>query len=187
MRGDFFKKFPRDEIERDVRTTLIDIHLNQIESLGRRREPRARIGNMDGEIAPANRQTEISGGDIRDLGLMNSVIKGMDAVIHMATLRITACAEKPPRWSTWANIIPASSSNSSRAGRQRTPTFWAPATRDRWAFCGWGGGASNSTVRVPAARPTVVHAHAVQHYTRLHYRNFVLERIVRMRPPLLVS
>ena len=53
---------------------------------------------------------------------------------------------------------------------------------------GWGSGsAPNSTVRVPAARPTVVHAHAVQHYTRLHYRNFVLERIVRMHPPLLVS
>ena len=67
--GDLFKKFPGNEIERDVRTTLIDVHLNQIEGLRRRSEPRARIGNMDGEIALANRQTEISGGDIRNLGI----------------------------------------------------------------------------------------------------------------------
>jgi len=34
-------------------------------------------------------------GDIRNAGLVRSVTDGMDAVIHMATLRITACAENP--------------------------------------------------------------------------------------------
>jgi UDP-glucose 4-epimerase len=34
-------------------------------------------------------------GDIRDVELMRKVTQGMDAVIHMATLRITACAAEP--------------------------------------------------------------------------------------------
>lgn len=34
-------------------------------------------------------------GDIRDPATVNGVTEGMDAVIHMATLRITACAEDP--------------------------------------------------------------------------------------------
>src|SRR5262245_59375786 len=34
-------------------------------------------------------------GDIRDVETMHKVTKGMDAVIHMATLRITACAAEP--------------------------------------------------------------------------------------------
>ena len=34
-------------------------------------------------------------GDIRDVELMRKVSQGMDAVIHMATLRITACAAEP--------------------------------------------------------------------------------------------
>jgi UDP-glucose 4-epimerase len=34
-------------------------------------------------------------GDIRDVALMQKLAQGMDAVIHMATLRITACAENP--------------------------------------------------------------------------------------------
>jgi UDP-glucose 4-epimerase len=34
-------------------------------------------------------------GDIRDPGTVHAVTKGMDAVIHMATLRITACAAEP--------------------------------------------------------------------------------------------
>jgi UDP-glucose 4-epimerase len=34
-------------------------------------------------------------GDIRDLDTVNKVTQGMDAVIHMATLRITACAAEP--------------------------------------------------------------------------------------------
>lgn len=34
-------------------------------------------------------------GDIRDVEALNKVTKGMDAVIHMATLRITACAAEP--------------------------------------------------------------------------------------------
>jgi UDP-glucose 4-epimerase len=34
-------------------------------------------------------------GDIRDPDTVSSVMRGIDAVIHMATLRITACAESP--------------------------------------------------------------------------------------------
>lgn len=34
-------------------------------------------------------------GDIRDVETVRSVTQGMDAVIHMATLRITACAAEP--------------------------------------------------------------------------------------------
>ena len=34
-------------------------------------------------------------GDIRDVGTVREVTAGMDAVIHMATLRITACAAEP--------------------------------------------------------------------------------------------
>ena len=34
-------------------------------------------------------------GDIRDVGTVRRVTEGMDAVIHMATLRITACAAEP--------------------------------------------------------------------------------------------
>ncbi|MEZ0277641.1 MAG: NAD-dependent epimerase/dehydratase family protein [Methylibium sp.] len=34
-------------------------------------------------------------GDIRDVAAVHKVTKGMDAVIHMATLRITACAAEP--------------------------------------------------------------------------------------------
>lgn len=34
-------------------------------------------------------------GDIRDVPLVHEVTRGMDAVIHMATLRITACAAEP--------------------------------------------------------------------------------------------
>jgi UDP-glucose 4-epimerase len=36
-------------------------------------------------------------GDICDAELMNSLAAGMDAVIHMAAIRITACAEQPRR------------------------------------------------------------------------------------------
>jgi UDP-glucose 4-epimerase len=34
-------------------------------------------------------------GDIRDIDMVSKVMEGMDAVIHMATLRITACAAEP--------------------------------------------------------------------------------------------
>jgi UDP-glucose 4-epimerase len=40
-------------------------------------------------------RVELVRGDIRDVALVNAVTGGMDAVIHMATLRITACAENP--------------------------------------------------------------------------------------------
>jgi NAD(P)-dependent dehydrogenase (short-subunit alcohol dehydrogenase family) len=38
-------------------------------------------------------RVELMRGDIRDVDTVRRVTEGMDAVIHMATLRITACAE----------------------------------------------------------------------------------------------
>jgi UDP-glucose 4-epimerase len=40
-------------------------------------------------------RVELIQGDIRDIERLNEVTQGMDAVIHMATLRITACAAEP--------------------------------------------------------------------------------------------
>ncbi|WP_374338667.1 NAD-dependent epimerase/dehydratase family protein [Leeia sp.] len=40
-------------------------------------------------------RVELVEGDIRDADLVQRLTDGMDAVIHMATLRITACAEHP--------------------------------------------------------------------------------------------
>jgi UDP-glucose 4-epimerase len=47
------------------------------------------------ESALADPRVTLVRGDIRDLGTMHQVTQGMDAVIHMATLRITACAAEP--------------------------------------------------------------------------------------------
>lgn len=42
-----------------------------------------------------DRRVELVKGDIRDVAATRRVTEGMDAVIHMATLRITACAAEP--------------------------------------------------------------------------------------------
>jgi UDP-glucose 4-epimerase len=42
-----------------------------------------------------DRRVELVRGDIRDVPLLEGLTAGMDAVIHMATLRITACAAEP--------------------------------------------------------------------------------------------
>jgi UDP-glucose 4-epimerase len=47
------------------------------------------------EHALADPRVSLVRGDIRDAQLVRECTKGMDAVIHMATLRITACAENP--------------------------------------------------------------------------------------------
>src|SRR5215471_1511950 len=47
------------------------------------------------EEALADPRVTLVRGDIRDPGTMHQVTQGMDAVIHMATLRITACAAEP--------------------------------------------------------------------------------------------
>lgn len=54
---------------------------------------RGTIGNV--ERALQDPRVELVKGDIRDVATVNRVTEGMDAVIHMATLRITACAEQP--------------------------------------------------------------------------------------------
>ncbi|RUO98181.1 MAG: NAD-dependent epimerase/dehydratase family protein [Hyphomicrobium sp.] len=54
---------------------------------------RGTIGNV--ENALRDPRVELVKGDIRDVATVNRVTEGMDAVIHMATLRITACAEQP--------------------------------------------------------------------------------------------
>ena len=47
------------------------------------------------EAALRDPRVELVQGDIRDIEQLNEVTQGMDAVIHMATLRITACAAEP--------------------------------------------------------------------------------------------
>src|SRR5690349_15264815 len=47
------------------------------------------------EHALTDRRVSLVRGDIRDVKLTHEVTKGMDFVIHMATLRITACAAEP--------------------------------------------------------------------------------------------
>jgi UDP-glucose 4-epimerase len=47
------------------------------------------------EDALKDRRVELVRGDIRDVPLLEGLTVGMDAVIHMATLRITACAAEP--------------------------------------------------------------------------------------------
>jgi UDP-glucose 4-epimerase len=42
-----------------------------------------------------DRRVRLVEGDIRDMETVKEVMDGIDAVIHMATLRITACAEHP--------------------------------------------------------------------------------------------
>ena len=54
---------------------------------------RGTIGNV--ERALQDPRVELVNGDIRDVATVSRVTDGMDAVIHMATLRITACAEQP--------------------------------------------------------------------------------------------
>lgn len=59
------------------------------------------LDNLDrgtlANVEPALRDPRVSlvRGDIRDVPLVHEVTRGMDAVIHMATLRITACAAEP--------------------------------------------------------------------------------------------
>jgi UDP-glucose 4-epimerase len=47
------------------------------------------------ECALADRRVTLVRGDIRDARLVDELMQGMDAVIHMAALRITACAAEP--------------------------------------------------------------------------------------------
>ncbi len=47
------------------------------------------------EHALKDRRVTLVRGDIRDVDAVRGVTRGMDAVIHMATLRITACAAEP--------------------------------------------------------------------------------------------
>lgn len=47
------------------------------------------------EAALKDPRVTLERGDIRDVDTVNRVTQGMDAVIHMATLRITACAADP--------------------------------------------------------------------------------------------
>lgn len=53
-------------------------------------------GSLDNvEEALKDPRVELVRGDVRDVQQMHTLTKGMDAVIHMATLRITACADNP--------------------------------------------------------------------------------------------
>jgi UDP-glucose 4-epimerase len=54
---------------------------------------RGTLANVEGALR--DRRVELVRGDIRDPATVHEATRGMDAVIHMATLRITACAAEP--------------------------------------------------------------------------------------------
>jgi UDP-glucose 4-epimerase len=54
---------------------------------------RGTLSNVEGALADS--RVTLVRGDVRDPATMHQVTEGMDAVIHMATLRITACAAEP--------------------------------------------------------------------------------------------
>jgi UDP-glucose 4-epimerase len=54
---------------------------------------RGTLGNV--ERALTDPRVTLVRGDIRDADTVQKAVEGMDAVIHMATLRITACAAEP--------------------------------------------------------------------------------------------
>ena len=54
---------------------------------------RGNVRNL--ERALADPRVTLVRGDVRDVELVRETTAGMDAVLHMATLRITACAEDP--------------------------------------------------------------------------------------------
>jgi UDP-glucose 4-epimerase len=54
---------------------------------------RGTLANVEGALRDP--RVSLIRGDIRDVDVVHKVSAGMDAVIHMATLRITACAAEP--------------------------------------------------------------------------------------------
>src|SRR5262245_56747025 len=54
---------------------------------------RGTLANVEGALTDP--RVTLVRGDIRDATTMHQVTAGIDAVIHMATLRITACAAEP--------------------------------------------------------------------------------------------
>lgn len=54
---------------------------------------RGTLANVEGALKDP--RVTLVRGDIRDVDTVHKVTQGMDAVIHMATLRITACAAEP--------------------------------------------------------------------------------------------
>jgi nucleoside-diphosphate-sugar epimerase len=54
---------------------------------------RGSLANVDGALKDP--RVTLVRGDIRDVAAVHELTAGMDAVIHMATLRITACAAEP--------------------------------------------------------------------------------------------
>ena len=54
---------------------------------------RGTLANVEGALRDP--RVSLIRGDIRDVDMVHKVSAGMDAVIHMATLRITACAAEP--------------------------------------------------------------------------------------------
>lgn len=54
---------------------------------------RGTLANVEGALKDP--RVTLVRGDIRDVEAVHAATKGMDAVIHMATLRITACAAEP--------------------------------------------------------------------------------------------
>lgn len=54
---------------------------------------RGSLSNVSSALA--DKRVKLVRGDIRDLNVVRSAVQGMNAVMHMAALRITACAAEP--------------------------------------------------------------------------------------------
>ncbi len=54
---------------------------------------RGTLANVQGALK--DKRVHLIEGDIRDVNAVHKATRGMDAVVHMATLRITACAAEP--------------------------------------------------------------------------------------------
>ena len=73
-----------DQLLRDYRPERIVIFDNLV---------RGSLANVSAALRDP--RVSLVEGDIRDVDAVHKATKGMDAVIHMATLRITACAAEP--------------------------------------------------------------------------------------------
>ena len=54
---------------------------------------RGTLANLEGVLG--DRRVEFVKGDVRDMAAVQRAMRGVDAVVHMAALRITACAAEP--------------------------------------------------------------------------------------------
>ena len=78
-----------------VSTSIVLLLRDHVPAMNNKKNILVRGSSSNAEAALRDPRVELVQGDIRDIKRLNEVTQGMDAVIHMATLRITACAAEP--------------------------------------------------------------------------------------------